>query len=75
MVKFQNDYTTLITTFEDFVLPVYTVINDLYKPFVPSSVTRRRDRLSDPEIITLSVCSELLGIDSENAWQCNSTTS
>ncbi len=29
MLKFQDDYTTLIATFEDFILLVYTIIDDL----------------------------------------------
>lgn len=72
MLKFQDDYTTLITTFEDFILLVYVIIDDLYQQFVPSIVSQRRNvttaKMSDPEIITLSICSELIGIDSENAW-------
>lgn len=72
MLKFQDDYTTIITTFEDFILLVYTIIDDLYHQFVPSSVSQRRNvdtaKMSDSEIITLSICGELTGIDSENAW-------
>ena len=72
MLKFQDDYTTLITTFEDFILLVYTIIDDLYQQLVPSSVSQRRNvttaKMSDSEIITLSICSELIGIDSEKAW-------
>lgn len=72
MLKFQIDYTTLIATFEDFILLTYTIIDDLYKQFAPTVVSKRRNvglaRLSDPEVITLSICGELLGIDSENAW-------
>lgn len=72
MLKFQDDYTTLIATFEDFILLVYTIIDDLYKQFVPASVSQRRNvntaKMSDSEIITLSICGELVGIDSENAW-------
>ena len=30
MLKFKNDYTTLTATFEDFILLVYTVIDDLF---------------------------------------------
>ena len=40
MLKLQDDYTTLIATFEDFILLVYTVIDDLYQQFVPASVYR-----------------------------------
>lgn len=72
MLKFQYDYTTLLTTFEDFILLVYTVIDDLYHQFAPACVSQRRNadssKMSDPEIITLSICGELVGMDSENAW-------
>ncbi len=72
MLKFQDDYTTIITTFEDFILLVYAIIDDLYQQFVPSSVSQRRNitsaKMSDSEIITLSICCELVGINSENAW-------
>ena len=72
MLKFQDDYTTIIATFEDFILLVYTIIDDLYHQFVPTSVSQRRNvdtaKMSDSEIITLSICGELAGIDSENAW-------
>lgn len=72
MLKFQDDYTTIIATFEDFILLVYTIIDDLYHQFVPTSVSKRRNvdtaKMSDSEIITLSICGELTGIDSENAW-------
>jgi len=43
MLKFQDDYTTIIATFEDFILLVYTIIDDLYQQFVPSSVSQRRN--------------------------------
>ena len=54
MLKFQDDYTTLIATFEDFILLVYTIIDDLYQQFVPASVSQRRNvdaaKMSDSEI-------------------------
>lgn len=72
MLKFQDDYNTLIATFEDFILLAYTVIDDFYQQFVPTSVSQKRNvgtaKMSDSEIITLSICGELLGIASENAW-------
>ena len=72
MSKFQNNNTTVIATFEDFILLVYTVIDDLYQQFVPAFVSQRKNvdtaKMSDSEIITLSICGELMGIDSENAW-------
>ncbi len=39
MLKFQNDDTTLTATFEDFILLVYTMIDDLYQKVVPVSVS------------------------------------
>lgn len=72
MLKFQNNYTTVIATFEDFILTVYVMIDDLYWEYAPHSVSCRRHiqdtKLSDSEIITISICGELAGIDSENAW-------
>ena len=57
MLKFQNNNTTLIATFEDFILTVYVVIDDLYHQFAPPEVISRRHvldaKLSDPEIITI----------------------
>ncbi len=41
MLKFQDDYTTLIATFEDFILLVYTIVDDLYWQVVPTSVSHR----------------------------------
>jgi hypothetical protein len=37
MLKFQDDYTTLIATFEDFILLVYTIVDDLYRQVGSSS--------------------------------------
>lgn len=72
MLKLQDNNTTTIATFEDFILIVYVIIDELYHRFAPPEVAKRRHvldaRLSDPEIITISICGELAGIDSENAW-------
>lgn len=72
MLKFQDNNTTVIANFEDFILTVYVIIDELYHQFAPPEVTFRRHildaKLSDPEIITISICGELAGIDSENAW-------
>lgn len=72
MLKFQNNNTMVIATFEDFILTVYVVIDELYRQFAPSEIIHRRHvldaKLSDSEIITISICGELAGIDSENAW-------
>ena len=72
MLKFQNNNTTDIATFEDFILTVFVVIDDLYHQFAPIEVIHRRHvldaKLSDSEIISISICGELAGVDSENAW-------
>lgn len=72
MLKFQDNYTTTIENFEDFILIVFVIMDDLYQQYAPASVSNRRHvkdaKLSDSEIITISICGELVGIDSENAW-------
>lgn len=72
MLKFQDNHTTIIATFEDFIVTVYVLIDDLYTQDAPDSVCKRRNildaKLSDSEIITIAICGELVGIDSENAW-------
>ena len=60
MLKFQNNNTITIATFEDFILTAFVIIDELY--FVLNA------KLSDSEIITISICGELIGVDSENAW-------
>ena len=66
MLKFQN------ATFEDFILTAFVIIDELYFRYVPDAVSKRRNvlnaKLSDSEIITISICGELIGVDSENAW-------
>lgn len=48
------------------------MIDDLYHQFVPLEVISRRHvldaKLSDSEIIIISISGELAGIDSENTW-------
>ena len=60
MLKFQNNNTITIATFEDFILTAFVIIDELY--FLLNA------KLSDSEIITISICGELIGVDSENAW-------
>ena len=71
MKKFQNNDTISIKNFEDFFLVVFVLIDDTYNEFVPKTVAMRRNildaKLSDSEIITISICGELIGIDSEKS--------
>ena len=41
MLKFQNNDTTIIATFEDFILTTYVIIDELYHQFVSSEISRR----------------------------------
>lgn len=72
MLKFHTNDTTLLATFEDFITTVFVMIDDLYRRYAPPEVAKRRHaldaKLPDSEIITVSLCGELAGIDSENAW-------
>ena len=72
MLKFQNNNTSDLATFEDFILTLYVMIDDLYYQFAPNDVVHRRHvldaKLSDPEIITINIYGELAGVDFENAW-------
>ncbi len=72
MLKFQKDYTTTLATFEDLIITTFVILDDLYQNIAPPEVSRRRNiqqaRLSDSEIITIRICGELAGVDSENAW-------
>ena len=71
MLKFQNNNTTFSVNFEDFILIVFVIIDDLYKKYAPAAISHliriSSAKLSDPEIITISICGELFGFDSENA--------
>lgn len=54
---------------KDFFLVTYVVIDDLYQEITPEYIKTRKNAnysiLSDSEIITISIVSELLYIDSE----------
>ncbi len=72
MLKFHSNSTTFISDFEEFFIFIYVLVDDLYQRYVPDSVSRRRNidhsKTTDSEIITISLCGEIAGIDSQNAW-------
>ena len=39
MLKFQDNHTTIIATFEDFIVTVYVIIDDLYSQYAPDAVS------------------------------------
>ena len=69
MLKFQDNYNIQIENMEDFILISYVMIDELYQQYAPKEVKERKNiskvKLSDSEIITISICGELMGIDSE----------
>ena len=69
--KHQNNNTTVIANFEDFILTVYAIINNLYHQISPLEVVFGGDildnKLFDSEIIAIGICEEMTGIDSEDA--------
>ena len=71
MLKFQPNYTTSLSDFEEFFIAVYVFVDDLYQQYVPVSVSTRCNvnhaKKTDSEIITISLCSEIAEIDSEHA--------
>ena len=73
MLKFQDNYSIEIENMEDLFLISYVMIDELYKQYAPQEVTKRKNiskvKLSDSEIITISICGELSGNDSENGLQ------
>ena len=72
MLKFQEEYSIAYQSFEDFILVIFVLVDDLYKKVAPDSIKYRRNfdkaLLSDSEIITIALCGEIIGVDSENAW-------
>jgi len=63
MLKFQDNYSIEIENMEDLFLISYVMIDELYKQYAPQEVTKRKNiskvKLSDSEIITISICEEL----------------
>ncbi|SHJ38398.1 hypothetical protein SAMN02745176_03408, partial [Lutispora thermophila DSM 19022] len=57
---------------KDFITVAYVIIDDIYQEVTPTHIKKRcninTSKMSDSEIITLSIVAELLTIDSENAW-------
>jgi hypothetical protein len=61
-----------IIDFKDFITVTYVIIDDIYQRVTPAHIKFRCNindsKMSDSEIITISIVGELLTIDSENAW-------
>ena len=71
MLEVPNNNTTLCN-FEDFILTTYVIIDELYHQFALPEVCQAtvcfRCKLSDSEIITISLCGGCLALILKNAW-------
>ena len=72
MLEFTYYNTEKINDLKDFFTVSFVLIDDVYNEIIPSSIKNRRNilesKLSDSEIITISIVGEALTIDSEKAW-------
>ena len=71
MLELNNYYIQEQKNLTDLFTNVFVIIDDIYNEIIPMSITNRRNindsKLSDSEIITISIVGELLTIDSEKA--------
>ena len=72
MLEFTYYNTEKIDNLKDFFTVAFVLIDDVYNEIIPSYIKSRRNilesKLSDSEIITISIVGEALTIDSEKAW-------
>ena len=72
MLELNNYYIQEIENLTDLFTIIYTIVDDVYNDIIPISIRNRRNikecKLSDSEIITISIVGELLTIDSEKAF-------
>jgi len=72
MLEFTYYNTEHIDNLKDFFTVSFVLIDDVYNEIIPNSIKNRRNisksKLSDSEIITISLVGEALTIDSEKAW-------
>lgn len=71
MLELNNYYIQEIENLTDLFTMIFTIVDDIYNYIVPESIKNRRNigesKLSDSEIITISIVGELLTIDSEKS--------
>ena len=72
MLEFTYYNTEKINDLKDFFTVVFVLIDDVYNEIIPSSIKNRRNisdiKLSDSEIISISIVGEAITVDSEKAW-------
>ena len=72
MLELNNYYIQKVENLTDLFTIIFTIVDDIYNDIIPISIRNRRNikdsKLSDSEIITISIVGELLTIDSEKAF-------
>ncbi len=72
MLELNNYYIKKVENLTDLFTITFTIIDDIYNEIIPDSIKNRRNigesKLSDSEIISISIVGELLGIDSEKSF-------
>lgn len=72
MLEFTYYNTEKINDLKDFFTVVFVLIDDVYNEIIPASIKNRRNisdsKLSDSEIISISIVGEAITVDSEKAW-------
>lgn len=72
MLEFNNYYIQDQENLTDLFTNIFVIIDDIYNEIIPMTVSNRRNikdsKLSDSEIITISIVGELLIIDSEKVF-------
>ena len=72
MLEFTYYNTEKIDNLKDFFTVVFVLIDDVYNEIIPCEIKNRRNisdsKLSDSEIISISIVGEAITVDSEKAW-------
>lgn len=72
MLEFNNYNTLKIENLKDLFTIIFVLVDDAYKQIIPDEIKFRknysRKKLSDSEIITISLVGEAHKVSSENAW-------
>ncbi|MEG2057262.1 MAG: IS982 family transposase, partial [Romboutsia sp.] len=72
MLELNNYYIQEVQNLTDLFTIIFTMVDDIYNDIIPKNIRNRRNikdsKLSDSEIITISIVGELLTIDSEKSF-------
>ena len=72
MLELNNYSFQEVENLTDLFTIIYAIVDDIYNDIIPINIRNRRNikdsKLSDSEIITISIVGELLTIDSEKAF-------